>query len=82
MGASRTGGLPPDPAAGDEKSSVFRDAGTGRAASQELRDAWLRAKAECDNVRKRAQADIANAHKYALESFAAELCQCATAWRR
>jgi molecular chaperone GrpE len=40
---------------------------------QEHHDAWLRAKAEADNVRKRAQADIANAHKYALESFAAEL---------
>lgn len=41
--------------------------------AQEHYDAWLRAKAECDNIRKRAQADIANAHKYALESFAAEL---------
>jgi molecular chaperone GrpE len=40
---------------------------------QEHHDAWLRAKAEADNIRKRAQADIANAHKYALESFAAEL---------
>ena len=36
-------------------------------------DAWLRAKAEADNVRKRAQADLANAHKYALENFASEL---------
>jgi molecular chaperone GrpE len=41
--------------------------------AQEHYDAWLRAKAEGDNIRKRAQADIANAHKYALESFAAEL---------
>ena len=41
--------------------------------AQEHYDAWLRAKAEADNVRKRAQADIANAHKYALEGFAAEL---------
>ena len=40
---------------------------------QEHHDAWLRARAEADNVRKRAQADIANAHKYALESFATEL---------
>ncbi|MEO8631074.1 MAG: nucleotide exchange factor GrpE, partial [Betaproteobacteria bacterium] len=37
--------------------------------AQEHHDAWLRAKAEADNVRKRAQADIANAHKYALENF-------------
>jgi len=41
--------------------------------AQEHYDAWLRAKAECDNVRKRAQADVANAHKYALEAFSAEL---------
>ena len=41
--------------------------------AQEHYDAWLRAKAEADNVRKRAQTDIANAHKYAVENFAAEL---------
>jgi molecular chaperone GrpE len=41
--------------------------------AQQHYDAWLRAKAEADNIRKRAQADIANAHKYAVETFAAEL---------
>lgn len=41
--------------------------------AQEHHDAWLRAKAEADNIRKRAQADVANAHKYALETFAGEL---------
>ena len=39
----------------------------------ELRDAFLRAKAETDNVRKQAQNDIAKAHKYAIERFAQEL---------
>lgn len=42
-------------------------------AAQEHHDAWLRAKAETENVRRRAQTEIANAHKYALEGFAAEL---------
>lgn len=42
-------------------------------AAQEHHDAWLRAKAEAENVRKRAQIDVANAHKYALENFAQEL---------
>jgi molecular chaperone GrpE len=42
-------------------------------AAQEHHDAWLRAKAESDNIRKRAQTDVANAHKFAVESFAAEL---------
>lgn len=42
-------------------------------AAQEHHDAWLRARAECDNVRKRSQTEIANAHKFAVESFAGEL---------
>ena len=37
------------------------------------RDAQLRAMAELDNVRKRAQRDIENAQRYALERFAGEL---------
>jgi molecular chaperone GrpE len=41
--------------------------------AQEHYDAWLRAKAECDNVRKRAQADVANAHKFAVETFSSLL---------
>lgn len=36
-------------------------------------DAWLRAKADAENIRKRAQDDIAKAHKFAIESFAGEL---------
>ena len=40
---------------------------------QEHHDAWLRAKAEGENIRRRAQQDIANAHKYAIEKFAGEL---------
>jgi molecular chaperone GrpE len=39
----------------------------------ELRDAWLRAKAETENARRLAQNDIAKAHKYAIERFAQDL---------
>lgn len=39
----------------------------------EHHDAWLRAKAETENIRKRAQADIANAHKYAVDNFSIQL---------
>lgn len=42
-------------------------------SAKEHRDAWLRARAEADNIRKRAQVEIANAHKFAVEEFAAEL---------
>lgn len=62
------------PAAGSEKAADLRGKlERAELEAQELRDAWLRAKAEGDNIRKRAQVDIANAHKYALESFAAAL---------
>ena len=37
---------------------------------QEQRDAWMRAVAETENVRKRAQADVSAAHKFAIERFA------------
>jgi molecular chaperone GrpE len=38
-----------------------------------LKDAWLRARADVENVRKQAQNDVARAHKYAIEKFAEEL---------
>ena len=41
--------------------------------AQELMDSWLRSKAETENLRKRAQADIASAHKYAVENLATAL---------
>lgn len=42
-------------------------------AAREHQEAWLRAKAEADNIRKRAQTEIASAHKFAVETFATEL---------
>jgi len=44
-----------------------------QARLDEQRDAWMRAVAEAENVRKRAQADIAAAHKFAVERFAESL---------
>jgi molecular chaperone GrpE len=39
----------------------------------EHHDAWLRAKAEAENIRKRAQDDVAKAHKFGIERFATDL---------
>lgn len=39
----------------------------------QFRDAALRARAEAENVRKRAERDVENAHKFALEKFAGQL---------
>ena len=41
--------------------------------AEEHHDAWLRAKAETENMRRRAQDDIAKASKYAIEKFAENL---------
>ena len=63
----------PDMAANDPTPGLETLLEKAESAAQEHRDAWLRAKADADNIRKRAQSDLANAHKYALEGFAAEL---------
>jgi len=41
--------------------------------ADEYHDAWLRAKAETENVRRRAQEDITKAAKFAIDRFAREL---------
>jgi molecular chaperone GrpE len=43
------------------------------AQNATLQDLALRAKAEADNTRRRAQEDVSKAHKYALENFAESL---------
>jgi molecular chaperone GrpE len=46
---------------------------TAELKAAEHHDAWLRAKAETENVRRRAQEDIAKAGKFAAEKFATEM---------
>src|SRR5574340_221923 len=41
--------------------------------AQEHYDAWMYAKAEGENIRRRAQDDISKAHKYAVERFSNEM---------
>ncbi|MBV2235116.1 MAG: nucleotide exchange factor GrpE [Sterolibacterium sp.] len=41
--------------------------------AKEHHEDWLRAKAETENVRRRAQEDVSKAHKFASEKFATEL---------
>jgi molecular chaperone GrpE len=41
--------------------------------AQEHHDAWLRAKAEGENIRRRAQEDISKAQKFAVERFSNEM---------
>ncbi|GAB3539298.1 nucleotide exchange factor GrpE [Noviherbaspirillum agri] len=43
------------------------------AKAAEMQDAFLRAKADTENIRRRAQEDVAKAHKFAIENFAEAL---------
>ena len=44
-----------------------------QARHDELNDAFLRAKADAENTRRRAEEDVAKARKYAVEAFAESL---------
>jgi molecular chaperone GrpE len=69
-----------DPATEDAANSVEHDAEElhtlltdARSKVDEHWDQCLRLQAEMDNMRKRNERDLANAHKFALEKFASEL---------
>ena len=57
------------PASAEEKT-LDKLLAEAQARIDEQRDAHLRAVAEADNIRKRAQADVASAHKFGVERFA------------
>jgi len=62
-----------DAAPADPAPDLAEILGKAEREVADLRDAWLRAKAETENVRKIGQSDVARAHKYAIERFASEL---------
>jgi molecular chaperone GrpE len=53
-----------------------------RTAAEQARELALRAQAETENVRRRAQRDVESAHKFAVEKFAAELLPVADSLER
>lgn len=60
----------PQPVAGAGQEEKLAAA---EAKAAEMQDAYLRAKADLENVRRRAQEDVAKAHKFAIENFAEAL---------
>ena len=56
-----------------ELESLREELAVTRALVEQLKDEKLRVLAELDNIRKRAQRDVEQAHRYALEKFAGEL---------
>ena len=77
----RSDGLPldaenaaPDPqTAGDAASDIEALLRKAETEAAELKDAWLRARAESENTRRQSQQDLARATKFAIEKFAADL---------
>ncbi|MBO4120089.1 nucleotide exchange factor GrpE [Cupriavidus gilardii] len=67
-----------EPAAADDVASQPAAQLAAQLAEQEAKarehyDMYLRAVAEAENIRRRAQDDVAKAHKFAIESFAEHL---------
>ena len=58
----------PDASASDDDLQASLDA--ARAEINELQEAALRARAEAQNTRRRAQEDVSKAHQFGIESFA------------
>jgi molecular chaperone GrpE len=59
--------------AASELESLRKELAAAQESARTQRDQYLRAMAELDNVRKRAERDIESAHRYALERFVGEL---------
>lgn len=57
----------------DTTSALEEQLRQAQQTAAEHHDAWLRAKAEMENIRRRAQEDIGKASKFAIEKFAGEL---------
>ncbi|MGH8307530.1 MAG: nucleotide exchange factor GrpE [Gammaproteobacteria bacterium] len=77
---SKQSAAPANELAGDDEAIAVDPQGTLKAAltdakqqAAENRDAYLRMAAELDNLHKRSQRDLENAHKFALERFMQEL---------
>ncbi len=63
-------GAPTSADASDDPAGALQKA---QAEAAELRDAFLRARADVENTRKQAAADVAKAYKFAIERFAEDL---------
>ncbi|MEO8598901.1 MAG: nucleotide exchange factor GrpE [bacterium] len=59
-----------DQATGDAAQDQQQQLAAAQAKIAEMQDAFLRARAEAENIRRRAQEDVSKAHKFAIEAFA------------
>jgi len=59
-----------DTAATQGEPTLEEQLSATEAKLAEMHDAFMRAKADGENIRRRAQEDVSKAHKFAIESFA------------
>jgi len=67
------GDTPPIDPTGDGGQNLEALLQKAESEAAELKDAWLRAKAESENARRQAQQDLSRATKFAIEKFAGDL---------
>ncbi len=63
----------PEPPSADPAPDIAALLKKAEDEARDLKDAWLRARADIENVRKQSSVDVAKAYKYAIEKFAEEL---------
>lgn len=70
---SAPGGASAETAAGGGVERLQAELAAAQAQAKDSEDKFLRAKAETENIRRRAQIDVANAHKFGVERLMTEL---------
>ena len=68
-----SGTAPPDAGVDGRIADLEAKLTAAFADAEKLREEWLRARAETDNVRRRSQEDVAKAHRFGIEGFAGAL---------
>lgn len=63
----------PEALAAPNMQTLEAELEAAQALAAENLDKFMRAKAETENVRRRAETDVASAHKFAIERFALEM---------
>jgi molecular chaperone GrpE len=64
-----------DPVEADNEAENSNEIKTLQAELDKANDSYLRAVAEMENIRRRAENDVINARKFAIEGFASEMLQ-------
>jgi molecular chaperone GrpE len=72
-GAETSTGVADDQSTPQTVDELIAALETARSVAEQARDQALRAQAEAENVKRRSQRDVENAHKYALERFGSDL---------